>query len=173
MAEPRYRKESAPQGWPAAAIGAVVGFNSTVLAYDAADRYGPSTVHPATVGWIGRVPASRGGYPDRHGFAAETDSGQLVRVIDRDLYYELKQGQRIEVAISDLTGTPVAVVTANEHYDLLAAPEAIEAIAIFLIAAVVLLAVVTLRSTNRAKMLIWGTIGTLAGFLIPTLWLLT
>jgi hypothetical protein len=173
MVEPRHQQEAAPRAWAAAAIGAVVGSTSAVLAFDAADRYGPSTVHPATVGWIGRVPASRPGSPDRHGFAAETDSGQLIRSIDRDLYYELKPGQRIEVTISDFTGTPVSVYTANQHYDLLAHPEAIEAGSIVLIAAMALLVIVILRSTNRAKILIWGIVGTLAGFLIPVLLLIT
>jgi hypothetical protein len=172
MAEPRHQQEAASRVWAAAAIGAVVGFNSAVLAFDAADRYGPSTVHPATVDWIGRVPASRPGFPDRYGFAAETDCGQLIRSIDRDLYYDLRQGQRIEVTISDFTGTPVAVDTANQHYDLLAHHAAIEAIGIVLIAAMALLAIVTLRSTNRAKILIWGMIGILAGFLAPVLWTL-
>lgn len=173
MAELRHRREGSSgrftgaQGVP---IGAVVGFTSLCLAVDTVDRYGSSTVYLATVDWIGRIPASRAGYPDRYGFAAETDSGQLVRSIDRDLYHDLEQGQRISVTISDFTGTPVAVDAAGRHYDLLAHPEFTEALAVVLIAAVALLVVVVLRSATPWKMLGWGIIGALAGFALPSVW---
>jgi hypothetical protein len=173
MAELRNRRDGSSRRFPGgqgAPIGAVVGFTSLCLAFDAVDRYGASTVYPATVEWIGRVPASRPGYPDRYGFAAETDSGQLVRSIDQDLYHDLEHGQRISVTISDFTGTPIAVDAAGRHYDLLAHPEVPEALAIVLIAAVALLVVVVLRSATPWKVLGWGIIGALAGFALPPFW---
>jgi hypothetical protein len=66
-----------------------------------------------------REPARRAGHND---IVVETDDGNRVDFAHHSetvlLYRNLRPAERIEVSLSELTGRPVAVHTADRHYDL-------------------------------------------------------
>jgi hypothetical protein len=110
--------------WRSSPIGGATAgvFAGIVLADGAvwiADRFGSATRHRATVtDTYVEEPARHDGH---YHVLARTDAGEPVNFDNTEtqrLYEALDPGQRIEVAISDVTGRPVAVDTARRHYDL-------------------------------------------------------
>lgn len=104
----------------AVCAGVFGGLGAAGAAVAAVDRYAPVAVHAATVVEAHvREPARHAGHYD---IVVETDDGDRVDFAYHSetelLYRNLQPAERIEVSLSELTGRPVAVHTADGHYDL-------------------------------------------------------
>ena len=146
-------------------VGGVGGMLSGGLAVEAANRYGQSTVHSATVTETSLDEPVR--HDGHYNVLAETDAGELVdfeHTDPRRLYEVLEPGQRIDVAISELTGRPIAVDAAGVHYDLFLPSGGLGVSAAILIAVAIYL-----RGAPWRVRLLWGTVGAAAGFIFCVL----
>jgi hypothetical protein len=166
--QPRRRRERGDQGWwrtsgaLAAGLGLLAGGVAADLTVDAAGRFGPTSVHRATITDV--AANERASYPADFTILAQTASGERVDFAytqtDR-LYQMLDAGQPVRVTLSDLTGRPVALDTGTASYNLVADVPEIAAMCLVLAVAGVVFALMQGRVRNR-----WGLLPALATFVL-------
>lgn len=105
-----------------ACLGILGGIAVADFAVWAADRFGSATVHNAVI--IDTYVEGPGRHDGQFHISAETASGERIDFAyvsgTEWLYDSLSRGQQVQVTLSDLTGRPVAVDTASEHFNLVA-----------------------------------------------------